>query len=424
MALITTQRFLPLFITQFLGAFNDNILKNSLVILITYRIAIETGDNAQILVTLAAGLFILPFFIFSALAGQLADKFDRAHLTRLIKVAEIIIMLFASYGFILHNHWFLIGVLFAAGTHSTFFGPIKYVLLPQHLKTDELIAGNAYIEAGTFLAILLGTICGGLLILHQYGDYLVSIALVIFAFLGYLSSIFIPVATAPDPGLKLNFNLWSATIEIIGYCSKSRRVLICVLAISWFWLLGATFLSQFAGYIKYNLHSEASIVTLFLTLFSLGIGLGSYICSKLLNGVIKSTHVPIAAFGISIFTIDLYFASQNIIYFNLPALLSFQNFIHMPASWRIIFDILCIATCAGIYIVPLYAIVQHESASLYRARIIAANNVLNALFMVFASLGAIGMLALSRTIPEIFLLIGIINIFVAISIRKFLNKTT
>jgi acyl-[acyl-carrier-protein]-phospholipid O-acyltransferase/long-chain-fatty-acid--[acyl-carrier-protein] ligase len=418
MLLLATRRFLPLFITQFLGAFNDNLLKNALVVLITYKLAVEAGENAQVLVTLAAGLFILPFFLFSALAGQLADKFERTMIVRWVKTLEIIIMLLASVGFILHNSWFLIAVLFAAGTHSTFFGPIKYTLLPQHLLADELLTGNAYIEAGTFLAILLGTICGGLMILDAYGIYSVSSMLITIAVLGYIACQFIPLAPAPDPGLTLNYNLIQETMRIIGYSRVNQRVFICIIAISWFWFVGAIFLAQFPTYVKNYLHAEASVVTLFLTLFSVGIGLGSFVCSKMLKGQVKATYVPLAALGITIFTIDLYLASNNNVFFDINGLLSYQRFTHIHASWRIMLDVFLIALYAGMYIVPLYAIVQRDSDPNYRARIIAANNVINAFFMIIAALSTLCMLGLHRTIPEVFLCVGLLNLLVAYYLYK------
>lgn len=419
--LINSPRFLPLFLTQFLGAFNDNMLKNALVILITYTIAVQNGENAQVLVTIAAGVFILPFFIFSAMAGQLADKYDRANITRIIKIFEIIIMLFATMGFFLQNAWFLIAVLFASGVHSTFFGPIKYALLPQHLHANELLTGNAYIEAGTFLAILLGTISGGLLILLKHGIYAVSIGLLIIAICGYLTSLFIPVSPPPVPHLKINLNVAQETLNIIRYSSKQTQVKLAILCISWFWFIGATFLAQLPTFVKAYLHTEANIVTLFLTIFSVGIGVGSYICNKLLKGAIKSTYVPAAAFGISLFIIDLYFSSSNKLYFNLHGLLTAQQFLHMQPSIRIMLDLFLIAVCGGIYIVPLYTIMQHKADKNYMARIIAANNIFNALFMVLAAVFTLVMLALAKTIPDVFLTIGIVNLIIAVLIRRLLN---
>ncbi len=412
--------FLPLFITQFLGAFNDNLLKNALVMLVTYRIAVEQHQNAQILVTLAAGLFILPFFLFSATAGQFADKYDRAQLTRIIKIAEILIMLCASIGFYTQHINFLLFSLFCMGTHSTFFGPIKYALLPQHLPEKDLLSGNAYIEAGTFLAILLGTILGGLLILQPQGVSFISFSLIGLAIIGYISSRFIPIAPAPEPEIKINYNIWSETCKIIGFSRQNKKVFLSILGISWFWLIGATFLSQFPTYAKDVLHGDETLVTLFLTIFSLGIGIGSIWCNKLLKGQIQSTYVPLAALGISIFTIDLYFASNA--FTNGTSLISALDFLKNTQGLHIIIDLLLIAVCSGIYIVPLYAIMQHSSEPLHRARIIAANNVLNAAFMVVSALLTVLLLKLSYTIPQIFLFIAIINGCFTIYYTAFTHK--
>jgi len=416
--LITSQRFLPLFLTQFLGAFNDNLLKNAMVMLITYSIVTDTQENTQLLVTIAMGIFILPFFLFSATAGQIADKYERSKIVRLIKIAEILIMLFASIGFIMQNTWLLMTALFFSSIHSTFFGPLKYSLLPQHLQITELLIGNAYVEAGTFLAILLGTICGGLIIMQQHGTYIISLGLLCVAVLGYASSKYIPLAPAPAPYLKINYNFWQETIKIMSYSYKNKSVFTCILAISWFWLIGATFLAQFPVYVKHYLHAESSVVTLLLTIFSLGVGTGSFISCKLLKGKIKSTYVPIATFGISAFIVDLYFATSSNNYFNLPSLLSFQQFIHMASSWRIILDTLFISICAGIYIVPLYAIMQNKSDKDYLARIIAANNVFNALFIVLSVFFTLAMNAASRTIPEVFLIVGLINFGVYLWVKQ------
>lgn len=413
--LLRVRRFLPLFIAQFLGAFNDNVLKNAIAMIITFKAVDADPEQAQILVTVAAGLFILPYFLFSATAGQLADKYDRAKMARITKFAEIIFMALAAIGFYVNNINFLLLVLFCMGVQATFFGPVKYALLPQHLQEDELLAGNAYIEAGTFLAILLGTITGGILALRGEGHLLVGVILVV-AVLGYLSSRFIPTAPAPMPQLNVGWNIAKETWNIIQNDRSNARVWRCILGISWFWLVGATFLSQFPTYVKIVLSADETVVTLFLSIFSVGIGIGSYICNKLLKGQVSSVHVPWACFGLSLFTIDLFFASIAIP--AAPALLSFQEFLHRPAHWRIMVDLLGIAICSGIYVVPLYAIMQHDSDPDSRARTIATNNVMNAIFMVVAAAATVAMLKASFGVPQVFLTMGAINALVAVYIRK------
>jgi acyl-[acyl-carrier-protein]-phospholipid O-acyltransferase/long-chain-fatty-acid--[acyl-carrier-protein] ligase len=419
MAFFRTKRFLPLFLTQFMGALNDNLLKNALVMLVTYRIATATGDNAQILVTLAAGLFILPFFLFSATAGQLADKYDRAAMTRIIKIVEIGIMAVATIGFFVQSIWLLLTALFGMGVHSTFFGPIKYALLPQQLSDDELLPGNAYIEAGTFLAILLGTILGGVLILQAHGVTLVSVALLAVAITGYVTSLQIPAAQPSDPALRINRNIWRETWRIVGYARQDRQIFLCILGISWFWLVGATLLAEFAPYVKDVLRGDAAVVTLLLTVFSVGIGIGSFLCNRLLRGHIQSTYVPLAALAITVFGVDLYFASRH---FSADGgdSLSLWQFAALPRAWRVLFDLFLMAISGGVYIVPLYAIMQHRSAPAHRARVIAANNVVNAVFMVASAILTIILLSLHFTIPEVFLLVSLANLAVAIYICKLL----
>lgn len=420
--LLKTQRFLPLFITQFFGAFNDNLLKNALIILITYDLTITSTYNPQMLVTIAAGVFILPFFIFSAIAGQFADKYDRAQIARIVKIFEIIIMSLATIGFLLNSVWFLLIVLFASGVHSTFFGPVKYALLPQQLHANELLNGNAYIEAGTFLAILCGTILGGILIIQTHGPLLVSIFLLLIAIVGYCSSIYIPKAPAPVPLLKINYNIVHETYRLIKYSRMNTKVMLTIICISWFWFIGATFLAQMPSFVKIYLQAEASVVTIFLTIFSVGIAIGSFICSKLLKGAIKSSYVPAAALGMSLFIIDLYFCSLDPLFYNLHALYSLPRFLHFSISWRIMLDLLFIAICGGIYIVPLYTIMQHNADKNYLARIIATNNIFNALFMVLAVLFTLLMLQMQRSIPDVFLAIAIINLVIALLLRRSLNK--
>ncbi len=418
--LLTTRRFLPLFLTQFLGAFNDNVFKNALVMLITYRLASD-ADQAQLLVTLAAGLFILPFFLFSALAGQLADKYDRAKIARLVKLAEIALMLVAAIGFHTGSSSFLLCVLFCMGMHSTFFGPVKYALLPQHLRDDELISGNGWIEAGTFLAILTGTIFGGLVVMQVGGIYLISAAAVIFALAGYAASRAIPQAPPPTPQLPINWNLPQATWDIIRNDRRNRRVFISILAISWFWLIGATFLSQFPAYARKAIGGDETVVTLFLTVFSIGIGIGSLLCSRLLKGRISSRFVPWAAAGISLFTLDLYMASSGM-QPHVSQLIGVSQFFDSAAHWRVLFDLLGISVCGGLYVVPLYAIMQHESDPAARARTIATNNVLNALFMVVAAITTMAMLAAGFSVPQVFMSLAVGNALVTAYMFRYKRK--
>ena len=372
-----------------------------------------------ILVTIAAGIFILPFFLFSATAGQIADKFEKSASIQRIKFVEILIMATACFGFYLSNTWFLILVLFLMGTQSSFFGPLKYGILPNHLKERELIGGNALIETGTFLAILIGTIIGGLLIVIENGTAIISTILFLIALVGWAVSRSIPTAAAADPNLKINYNILQEIGRMMGRARQTRTVFLSIIGISWFWLLGATFLSQFPNYSKTLLGGNASVVTLFMFTFSLGIGIGSYGCTKLLKGVISAKYVPLSAFALTVFIIDLYFASVDL---SAPggALITASDFLNTPTNLRILFDLAAISICGGLYTVPLYAILQNDSDPTKRSRIIAANNLMNALFMVVGAIVATTMLALDWTIPEVFLSLAIANCFVGLYITRLL----
>ena len=298
--LLRSQRFLPLFITQFFGAFNDNVFKNAFLIWFTYDVATKLNMEAQLMVTIASGLFVLPFFLFSALAGQIADKFKKSKIVRIIKVAEIVIMIFAFVGFYFENIYLLLLLVFLMGVHSTFFGPIKYSLLPETLKDNELVSGNALIEGGTFLAILLGTILGGVVIRSENGIEIICASVVLFAVIGYVASLFIPKTPISDSDLKIGLNIFSQTWKIIGFAKKENTVWLSIIGISWFWFIGLTFLSQFPIYTKNIINGDEFIVTLFLSIFSIGIGVGSVMCNKLLRGQINGKLVPLGSIGISL----------------------------------------------------------------------------------------------------------------------------
>ena len=361
LTLLRVKRFLPLFVAQFLGAFNDNVFKNGYVIMITYSIISGLSMSAELVITIAAGLFILPYFLFSALAGQLADKFDKAALIRYTKIAEIIIMIIGAIGFYLHNNTLLLSVLFLLGTQATFFGPMKYSILPDHLEQEELIPGNALIEAGTYLAILLGMMLGGILAMFSIGPLLVSITTIIFAIAGYVGSTYIPPSKIGDPNIKINPNIIAETYRIIEYSYHSGGDLfLSILGISWFWLVGSVYIAQIPTFAKDVLGAESSVVTLFLISFTVGIALGSLFCNYLLRGRINATYVPIAALFMSIFAIDLVFVSYHV-----PTahgeLLTMTAFLSSFSSWRLLFDLIMLTFSGGIYIVPLYAMLQYHS---------------------------------------------------------------
>ena len=421
--ILKSRRFLPLFVTQFLGAFNDNLFKNALVMLILFRLAADAEGRGEVLVTIAGGLFILPFFLFSATAGQLADKYDKARMIRVVKAAEIVVMGLGAAGFAWGRADFLIAVLFLMGVQSTFFGPLKYGILPQHLEAKELLGGNALIEAATFLAILLGTIAGGLLILTEGGTALVSAGVIVVALLGWAASLTIPAAPATAPGLKVNWNVVSETRAILAHAAGRRDIFLSILGISWFWLVGATFLLLFAPYARDVLGGDETVVTLFLTVFSVGIGIGSIGCDRLLKGEVSARTVPFGALGMAVFSIDLYFASTGLAPATetaLAELLGALAFLGQPGHWRILADLLLIAVFGGLYIVPLYAIVQQRAEADHKARTIAANNVVNALFMVVGAAAAALLFAVGVTVTGIFLVIAAANVIAAWYVCKLL----
>lgn len=417
--LLKTRRFLPLFITQFLGALNDNVFKNALIILITYRIGELAGLTSQSLVALAAGIFILPFFLFSATAGQLADKYEKSRLIKILKFIEILLTIIATVGFYFQNIFLLLFILFALGAQATFFGPLKYAILPDHLNENELIAGNGLIEAGTFIAILLGTILGGMFILYPSGEYIISSIMLVIAISGRLASGYIP-KTLDNPKLEVHYRVIEETLKLIRYSKERRDIFLSILGISWFWLVGATFLLEFPIFTKDVLHANEHVITYFLTLFSIGLALGSLLCNKLLKGKIHATYVPLGVLGITLFTIDLYFASKNATTLVTYQYITLTQFLQTVSGLRISLDLLLLAICGGLYSVPLYAILQHRSEKPHRARVIASNNVMNALFMVIASVAVMIILKLGFSITQIFLILAIANGLVAIYICKLL----
>ena len=417
--LLKHYRFFPIFYTQFLGALNDNVFKNAIVILIAFSLADEMGANASILVITAAGIFILPFFLFSATAGQLADKFEKSMLIRRIKIAEIIIMLIGSVGFYFMSVPILLTLLFFMGTQSTLFGPLKYSILPQHLSEDELLGGNGMIQMGTYLAILLGTIIGGVLIaINPNGSLYVSMVIVLLATAGWLASRSIPEATAPEPSLHINWNIITETCRIIKYSREDKTVFWAIIGISWFWFYGATFLSLVPTYTRDVLFADERIATLMLTAFSIGIGTGSLMCEKLSHKHINLGLVAIGAIGLTCFATDLSFISLPDMKLSEGELLTAGMFLQHFNHWHVLIDLILIGMSGGLYMVPLYALIQQQSNPCHRSRIIAANNILNAIFMVISALMIILLITAGIDIPQIYFIVAVLNLMAMVVIFK------
>jgi 1-acyl-sn-glycerol-3-phosphate acyltransferase len=410
--LLTQKRFLPFFITQFLGAFNDNVFKNALIILIAFNGSQFIETDTDLLINIAAALFILPFFLFSASAGQWIDKYEKSKSIRLIKLIEVLIMLVAAYAFVQAYIIMLIALLFLMGTQSTFFGPAKYSYIPQHLKETELIEGNALVQMGTFVAILLGTILGGVLIAEEQGRQYIAYTIMALAIAGYLFSWNIPETPSLNKDLKINWNFFSETCRNISFIKSNRVVFLSILGISWFWFLGAAYLVQLPNYTKTALGGDEHVVTLLLAIFTIGIATGSLLCNWLSGKKIEIGLVPFGSIGLTLFGIDLYFSQPA----GLPgATLGIKEFFSFEYL-RLMADIVLIGFFGGLYIVPLMALIQQRSDPAHMSRVIAGNNIINSLMMVMSAVVAIIVLSLGYSIAQLFLLMAIFNAVVAIYI--------
>lgn len=421
-ALLGKRRFLPFFITQLLGAFNDNIFKQSLILAILYHLSVS-GDRS-LLVNLCALLFILPFFLFSALGGQFGEKYNKDALMRALKLAEVGIMLVGAAGFVFGSLPLMFVALFAMGTHSALFGPVKYSILPQHLHEDELVGGNALVEMGTFLAILAGTIGAGVLMSHAHYAAAVATAVVLVAACGYLASRGIPRAAAALPGLKLDWNIFAQSWSILRLGLGQRPVVSrSLVGNSWFWFLGAVYLTQIPTFAKEWLHGDESVVTLILTVFSVGIALGSMLCEKLSGRKVEIGLVPFGSIGLTVFGILLWWHAGGIPPGEAPY--DWLAVLRHHETWAVLADILFIGIFGGFYIVPLYALIQARTDEDKRARVIAANNILNALFMVAAALVSILFLSVAKlSIPQLFLALSLMNVAVNVYIFKIVPEFT
>jgi len=408
--LLGQRRFAPFFFTQFLGAANDNLFKFAFTVLVTYQLQVSWLE-ARMAGLVIGALFILPFVLFSATAGQWADKYDKARVMRGVKTMEVGIMVLAALGFWLQLVPLLLGCIFLMGLHSTFFGPVKYAYLPQHLSERELTGGNGMVEMGTFVAILLGNIGGGLLMgIPRSGVHWVAGACFAVAVTGWLTARGIPASPSACPGLKLNLNPFSETWRNLQLARQTPSVFRSLLGISWMWFFGAVFLAQFPSFARDVLGGDELVASLLLGVFSVGIALGSLLCESLSHRHVEIGLVPIGAAGMSVFAFDLYLASNGLAHG--ATLIGVAEFVRQPAHWRVMADLALLAFSAGLYSVPMYALIQLRAQPSHRARIIAANNILNALFMIVSSLMAGALLGKGFSIPQVFGFTALLNVLV------------
>ncbi len=419
-SLLKERRFLPFFLTQFLGAFNDNIFRNGLIILITFQSVQVFSLNTSQLANIAGAIFILPFFLFSAISGQFADKYEKSRLMRFVKSIEIVLMILATIAFVTHSYSILFLVLFLMGCQSTLFGPVKYAYLPQQLATNELVGGNALVESGTYLAIIFGLIVGGLSVaIDPDRQFVLSSCLLGVAVFGYLASRAVPKTRAVDPGHKISWNAWTETWRIIGFAREDRTVFLAILGISWFWFFGSVVTLQIPAYTLDILHGNEEITTVLLVAFAVGVGIGSLLCERLSGHRIELGLVPFGTIGLTVFAIDLYFAQPTA---HAVAVDSVGQFLARDGSAHILFDMAMLGAFGGLYSVPLYALVQQRAKRQHLSRIIAATNIFNSFFMVCAAGLAIALLASGVSIPQLFIALGILNAVVAIYIYSLLPE--
>ncbi len=417
-SLLSQRRFAPFFSTQFLGALNDNIFRNGLVILITFQGVRIAGMGAGQLANIAGALFILPFFLFSATAGQLADKYEKSRLMRRIKMLEIGLMVLAGIAFVTQSYMLLLVVLFLMGCQSTLFGPVKYAYLPQQLAREELIGGNALVESGTYVAIILGLIVGGIAVDYD-NQFILASCLVGVALLGYLASRQVPATKAVDPQLEINWNAWTETWHIVGFAREKSSVFLSILGISWFWFFGSAMTIQLPAYTLSILNGNEAVTIALLVAFAAGVGIGSLLCERMSGHRIELGLVPFGSIGLSLFAVDLYFAQPEL---HVVAVSSVGEFLVRPGSWRVLFDLTMLGVFGGFYSVPLFALVQHRTERQHLSRVIAANNIINALFMVAAAVLAFAVLASGLSIPQFYLILALLNAVVAIYIYSLLPE--
>lgn len=406
--LFKKRRFLPLFLATFLGTFNDNLLRSGLVVLIAYSATqgIALPTKPAILVTICSALLIIPLLLFSALAGTLADKFEKSRLVIIAKLAEVAIMCGAFYGFATHNIYLLMVLLFISGTHTAFYGPIKYSLLPEHLPKGELMAANGFMSSGGFLAVLFGMITGGWLVVMPQ-NYIGAMAITI-ACCGLCASLFIPQSKASHPEAHIEWNLWNGMRTMIRYTlGVDRRILRGILALAWFMLVGSVYMAQFANYAQGVVHANNEVYILFLAVFSVGLAIGSVACDTILKGEISTHLIPWAALGISIFTLLMVVATPTATH---EHLLTVSEFLSVPSHWLLLLCMMMVSVCGGLYTVPLYTILQSRADEQYRSRVMAASNFSDSVFMTSAAIISALLLAAGVDILDLFLFIAVLNL--------------
>ncbi len=412
--LLSERRFGPFFGVQFLGAFNDNVFKQALVILLAYQTASFTTMSSDTLQNLAQALFVLPFFLFSATAGQLADKYEKSRLITITVTIELAVMALGAVGLLTQNLALLLAALFLGGVQSALFGPVKYAILPQHLKETEIVGGNGMVEMGTSVAILLGMVVGGWMVTQPgWGIAGVAVSAMAISAGGIVLSRFIPRSPAPEPGLRINWNPFTETWRNLKFTSQNRTVWLSILGISWFWFYGAMFITQFPNLSRNVLAASEHVVTLLLIVFSIGIGVGSLLCERLSGRKVEIGLVPFGSIGLTLFAVDLWVAAEM----HVPhAPQGLAQFARDASHWRMLADLFLIGLFGGFYIVPLYALIQTRSDPAHRSRIIAGNNILNAVFMVVAAAMAIGLFAAGLSIPQLILVTALLNAAIAVYI--------
>lgn len=406
-SLFLKRRFLPIFLTIFLGSFNDNLLRSGLVVLIAYAAhkGIVLPASPEIMVTICSALLVIPLLLFSCTAGLLADKYEKSRLAVYTKIAEVGIMIGACIGFATNNIYLLMAMLFVSGTHSTFCAPMKFSILPENLRPGELVAANGFMAGGTYIAMLTGLIAGGFLI--EAPDNAIGITAISIAVIGLIASLCIPNSHISHPGAQVTWNIWRSTVDIVRYAMADRTMRGTIISLSWFMLVGSIYMTQFSNYAQGVVHANNEVYILFLTVFSIGTAIGSVMCDTLLKGQVSARLTPHAAAGIALFTALMVATTPA------PAhegLIGVGEFLSNAAHWPVLISMLMVAVCGGIYIVPLYSMLQSGEHAHYRSRVIAASGLSDAIFMTLGAVLSAALLVLGFTISDLFLLIALLTI--------------